>query len=107
MYDNNDRFNLFLGTIGKNYNPANTMSMVYKEDGFSLKFVLCVGEKNQINIEITRNGRSKNDIEKISFYDGEYQFKDVYDQEKMLFITSCLMNGVIELIEYYYKYKKL
>ena len=107
MYDNNEKFHLFLGTIGKNYNPANTMAMVYKEDGFSLKFILCIGEKNQINIEVTRNGRNKNDIEKISFYDGEYQFKDVYDQEKMLFITSCLMNGVIELIEYYYKYKKL
>lgn len=107
MYDNNDLFNLFLGAIGKNYNPKNTLAMIYKEKGFSIKFVLVIADKNQINIEITRNGQNKNDIEKISFYDGEYKFKDIYDQEKMLFIISCLMHGVIELIEYYYKNKKL
>ena len=107
MYDNNDSFNLFLGAIGKNYSPKNTLAMIYKEKGFSIKFVLVIADKNQINIEITRNGQNKNDIEKISFYDGEYKFKDIYDKEKMLFIISCLMHGVIELIEYYYKNKKL
>jgi len=107
MYDNNESFHLFLGAIGKNYSPRNTLAMIYKEQGFGIKFVLVIGNKNQINIEITRNGQNKNDIEKISFYDGEYEFKDIYDQEKMLFIISCLMHGVIELIEYYYKNKKL
>ena len=107
MYDNNDSFHLFLGSIDKKYNVKNTLAMVYKENGFSIKFVLVISNKNQINIEITRNGQSKNDIEKISFYDGEYKFKDIYDQEKMLFIVSCLMNGVAELVDYYYKNKKL
>ena len=107
MYDNNDSFHLFLGAIGKNYSSRNTLAMIYKEKGLSIKFVLVIADKNQINIEKTRNGQNKNDIEKISFYDGEYEFKDIYDQEKMLFIISCLMHGVIELIEYYYKNKKL
>lgn len=108
MYSNDNKFHLFLGTIGKNYNPANTLAMIYKEDGFSIKYVLCKPkDNNQINIEITRYGQSKNDIEKISFYDGEYEFKDIYDKEKMLFVISCLMNGVTELINYYYKNKKL
>lgn len=106
MYDNNDTFHLFLGSIDKRYNSKNALAMVYKENGFSIKFVLDI-EESIINIEIIRNGRSKNETERISFYDGEYQFKDIYDQEKMLFITSCLMNGVVELIEYYYKNKKL
>lgn len=107
MYDNNSDFHLFLGSVGKSYSSRNTLAMIYKEHGFGIKFVLVISDKNQINIEITRNGQSKNDIEKISFYDGEYQFKDIYDQEKMLFIVSCLMNGVAELVDYYYKNKKL
>lgn len=106
MYDNNDTFHLFLGSIDKRYNPNNALAMIYKENGFTIKFVLDV-EESQINIEIIRAGKSKNEAERISFHDGEYQFKDIYDQEKMLFITSCLMNGVVELIEYYYKNKKL
>lgn len=107
MYDNNDKFHLFLGAVDRKYDYKNTLAMIYKESGFSFKFVLCSSTKNQINIEITRNGQNKSDKEIISFYDGEYEFKDIYDHEKMLFITSCLMNGVIELIEYYYKNKKL
>lgn len=117
MYDNNKSFHLFLATIGKNHYKNNDIiakAMIYKEEGFSIKFVLLYesdidpdNDKKQINIEIQRNGQNKNDIERISFYDGQYKFKDVYDEEKMLFITSCLMNGVLELIEYFYKNKKL
>lgn len=110
MYDNNDRFHLFLGTEPKHNKRNNkSLAMIYKENGFSIKFILVFedGNRNQINIEITRKGQNSNDIEHISFYDGEYKFKNIYDQEKMLYITSCLMNGVCELIEYYYKYKKL
>lgn len=113
MYDNNDKFHLFLATVTKNVNPNNTFAMVYKEPGFTIKFVLVFEDnidpdniKKQINIEIQRSGQNKNDVERISFYDGEYKFKDIYDQEKMLFITSCLMYGVVELIEYFYSNKK-
>ena len=104
MYNNNDKFHLFLG-IDKKY-TSNNLAIIYKEDGYIIKFVLNV-EMTQINIEIVRSGKNKNETERISFIDGQYQFKDIYDQEKMLFITSCLMNGVVELIEYYYKNKKL
>jgi hypothetical protein len=65
------------------------------------------GEGKQINIEIIRNAQNRKDVERIQFYDGEYEFKDEYDQEKMLFIISCLMHGVQELIIHYYKNKKL
>lgn len=110
MYDNNDKFHLFLATEPR-YNKKNnkSLAMIYKENGFYIKFILVIENsgKNQINIEINRKGQNSTDIEHISFYDGEYEFKSIYDQEKMLYITSCLMDGVKELVEYYYKYKKL
>lgn len=116
MYDNNKNFHLFLADIknkSKNKN-IETRAMIYKEEGFSIKFVLFYesnidpdNDKREINIEIQRNGQNKSDIERISFIDGTYKFKDIYDEEKMLFITSCLMNGMVELIEYFYKNKKL
>ncbi len=116
MYDNNKNFHLFLADIknrSKN-KDIETRAMIYKEEGFSIKFVLIYesnidpdNDKRQINIEIQRNGQNKSDIERISFFDGSYEFKDAYDEEKMLFITSCLMNGVAELVEYFYKNKKL
>ena len=106
MYDNSSKFHLFSATI-KNNTIKNSMAMIYKEEAFSIKFILINGNKKQINIEIQRNGQTKNDIEHISFFDGEYKFKDKYDEEKMLFITSSLMSGVIELLEYYYANKRL
>lgn len=46
MYDNNNKFHLFLATVNnKNYNLKNALAMIYKEDGFSIKFVLVLGEK--------------------------------------------------------------
>lgn len=123
MYDNNKNFHLFLANIDKklkNDAAVEAIAMIYKEEGFSIKFVLiydrynieCNGtedddKRRQINIEIQRNGQNKSDIERISFFDGRYKFKDIYDEEKMLFITSCLMNGVAELVEYFYKNKRL
>lgn len=109
MYNNDNKFHLFIGSIKKNvYNSNNTYAMIYKETGFEIKYVLSylIGA-NQINIEIIRNNQNKNDKDVISFNDGEYKIKNKYDEEKMLFITSCLINGLIELIEYYYKNKKL
>ena len=108
MYDNNEKFHLFLGVVNSKKISDNTFAMVYKGDGFLIKFVLVAdweSGRHQIKIEITRGGQNKNNIEKIEFYDGEYQFKDEYDKEKMRFIISCLMNGVVELVNYYYENK--
>lgn len=106
MYSNFDGFHLFVGSIPKGRTAINTCSMFYEEkDKFTIAYVL-YKENKQINIEIKRNGKNSSDKEIISFKDGEYQFKDVYDQEKFLFMTSCLMSGVCELLEYYYKNKK-
>ena len=107
MYGNSDNFHLFLGTLPKNYTKKNACSMFYKQgNDFSIGFILIKTDKT-INISIRRGGQNRNEVENISFVDGTYQFKDIYDQEKFLFITSCLMTGVVELITYYYKNKKL
>lgn len=107
MYSNNNNFHLFTGTLPKGYFKHNSCSMFYKEkDNFTIGFVLLKNER-KIIIEIDRKGQNtKSDKEYISFIDGEYQFKNIYDQEKFLFITSCLMDGVCELITYYFKNKK-
>lgn len=107
MYGNNDNFHLFTGTLPKGYTRNNACSMFYKEkDNFTIAFVL-TNPMNCINIEIDRKGQNiKSEKEYISFIDGEYKFKNIYDEEKFLFITSCLMNGVCELITYYFKNKK-
>ena len=109
MYDNNnDKFHLFIGTLPKN--SKNMRAIVYKESGFTIKYVLKHNPSdasfNEIGIEITRNGHSMQETEQFQFYDGEYEFKDEYDEIKMQFITACLMNGVKELIRYYYDNKK-
>jgi len=107
LYGNNDQFHLFLGTMPKNYTKLNACSIFYKDtDKFAIGFVMLKDER-KINIEIDRKGQHiKSEKEYISFVDGEYKFKDIYDQEKFLFITSCLMSGVAELVEYYYKNKR-
>lgn len=107
MYGNNDNFHLFTGTLPNGYTKLNACSMFYKEkDNFSIGFIL-LKDTRTINIEIDRRGQTIKSVkERISFVDGEYQFKSIYDQEKFLFITSCLMDGVCELISYYFKNKK-
>ncbi len=105
MYGNSDKFHLYIGTLPKNRYKVNTCSMFYKEDGFSIAFLL-YKENHTVNIKIRRSGQNSSDEEQISFVDGSYQFKSIYDQEKFLFITSCLMNGVCDLIKYYFKNKR-
>lgn len=106
MYGYNGNFHLFTGTLPKGYTKLNACSMFYKEkDNFSIGFVLLKNTR-EINIKINRMGQTRSEEELISFVDGQYQFKNIYDQEKLLFITSCLMNGVSELITYYFKNKK-
>lgn len=107
MYGNNDNFHLFTGTLPKGYTRVNACSMFYKDkDNFSIGFIL-LKDTRTINIEIDRRGQTiKSEKERISFIDGQYEFKNIYDQEKFLFITSCLMEGVCELITYYFNNKK-
>lgn len=107
MYGNNDNFHLFIGTLPKGYTKLNSCSMFYREkDSFTIGFIL-FKDSRTINIEIERRGQTiKSEKEHISFIDGQYKFKNIYDQEKFLFITSCLMDGVCELITYYFKNKK-
>jgi hypothetical protein len=80
---------------------------VYKEDNYTITIMLSK-ISNEIHIEINRNANTNdyNSTEKISFNDGEYQFKDIYDREKFRTIISCIMTGVAELINYYYKNKR-
>jgi hypothetical protein len=80
--------------------------MIYREPSFSITFLL-FKETKEINIEIARAGQSiKSEKEHIQFIDGTYECKTVVDKEKFLFITASLMNGVSELVEYYYKNKR-
>ena len=107
MYGNSEDLHLFIGTIPKGYSGDTACSMFYKQkDHFTIGFVMLKPERS-INIEIDRKGQNiKSEKELISFIEGEYELKDEYDKEKFLFITSCLMDGVCELITYYYKNKK-
>jgi hypothetical protein len=106
MYGNNDKFHLFIGTTPKGYNKSNSCSMFYKGEDFSIGFIL-LKDTRTISIEIYRKGQNvKLETERIHFIDGEYEFKDIYDEEKFLFMTSCLMTGVTELVTYYFKNKK-
>ena len=107
MYSNNNNLHLFTGTLPKGYTWDSACSMFYKvKDHFTIGFVL-LKDTRTINIEIERLGQNiKSEKEYISFTAGDYEFKDVYDQEKFLFMTSCLMDGVCELITYYFKNKK-
>ena len=101
MYCNDESHNLFRG-VGKSY-PV----IIYEEKGkFTIYFGL-VEERKEITIEICRVLRSKKDREVITFRDGDDDvIQNKYDEEKFLFIISCLMNGLAELMEFYYKNKK-
>lgn len=106
MYDNNsEKFHLFLATAPSKNNKS--AAMIYKEDGFSITYVLRYFEgKKEIGIEINRSGKNMAEKEQIKFFDGEFTIDTYYDEEKFLFITSCLMNGLKELIKYYYENKR-
>lgn len=104
-YYDGSPLHLFIGTTPKEKNSFNTHSMIYKDKTFSIIFVLEERDK-RINIEINRSLDNRNNAEKISFKDGEYEYKNLYDEEKFRTIVSCLMNGTKELINYYYKNKR-
>lgn len=102
MYGNDNNHYLFSATIPKGYSAA----MIYKEDNFEIKYVLRENDK-LIAIECITKSQNTKHSRKVQFHEGDNIIKDKYDEELFLFIISCLMNGLIELMTYYYKNKKL
>lgn len=106
MYGNCNQFHLFTATYPKGYTKVNCCSMIYKEDSFSIAFIL-FKETKEINIEISRVGQTiKAEKEYIKFVDGTCKYRNMYEAEKYLFIIASVMNGTAELVEYYYKNKR-
>ena len=104
MHSNNDNgHNLFSATLpSQNFTGG---AFIYKEANFQIKFVMRSTDKT-INIEIERVLKSKNKRNTISFKDGEAVITNKYEEEAFQFIIACVMDGLIDLIQYYYKNKK-
>jgi hypothetical protein len=103
MHSSNNKYHhLFSATLPNNYKGG---AFIYKEDNFSIKFLLRSSDKT-INIETERSMISKKEKNVISFKDGEAVINNKYEEEAFQFIIACIMDGLIELIEYYYKNKK-
>ena len=102
MYADYENHNLFLAEIPKNYDAA----MIYKEKNFEIKYILRTADKH-ISIQTSRNYRTSKESDTISFTEGDNIIKDIIDEQRFLFIIACLMNGLSELIIYYYNNKKL
>lgn len=104
MYSSNDsKHHLFSGTL-----PTSTYdggAFIYKEEYFTIKFLLRASDRT-INIETEREMRSKKEKQTISFRDGEAVINNVYEEEAFQFIISCIMDGLIDLIKYYYHNKR-
>lgn len=105
-YNDTSTLHLFLATVPKG--QKNMYAMIYREANFSIKYLLQLKDNDKIiNIEIDRNTSNKsNTPERISFNDGEYEITSEVEEQKFIFIISCLMNGIKELIVYYYKNKR-
>ena len=106
MYGNDSSHNLFSARVPKGYDAA----MIYAENSFEIKFVLgkSIDNDNEINIQTRRTTRSSGERTKsLKFNEGENIIHSKEDEQSLLFIISCLMNGLIELMMYYYKNKKL
>ena len=101
LYNNNNHHKLFSATFPGGYDAA----IIYKEEWFTIKYILRKSDRMiGINIEKTCNnkGGARDKKETIQFIEGQAEINNKYDEEKFLFIISCLMNGLCELIEYYY-----
>lgn len=106
MYGNDSSHNLFSARVPKGYDAA----MIYAENNFEIKFVLgkSIDNDNEINIQTRRTTRSSGERTKsLKFNEGENIIHSKEDEQSLLFIISCLMNGVAELVTYYYNNKKL
>lgn len=103
MYGNDENHYLFSATVPKGYDAA----MIYVENNFEIKFVLRE-EDREINIQTRRTSRSSNaNTRNIKFHEGDNVINGTEDEQAFLFIIACLMNGLSELITYYYNNKKL
>lgn len=102
MYGNDEKHFLFSASIPKGYDAA----MVYKEDNFEIKYVLRTQDR-LICIQTKRSSRNNKAVDEINFHEGDQVINNVIDEQKFLFIIACLMNGLSELITYYYNNKKL
>ena len=100
-YNEDYNLHLFLGYIKSKNN--NIKVMMFKDKNYSFNFAL-EPQTRRINIEIYRNVNKPS--EKISFIDGQYNPDNMYEKEKILFITSNLMYAVKELMIYLYKNKR-
>lgn len=102
MYGNDESHYLFSATVPKGYDAA----MIYKEKNFEIKYVLRKEDK-RISIQTSKTSRTDKNLNTISFNEGENVIHNIIDEQRFLFIIACLMNGLSELIIYYYKNKKL
>lgn len=83
-------------------------SIVYEEDTFRIIFLLSSKPNGVkiIDVELSKKNTKQKDRKTYKFIDGEsYKFKDVYDEECVLFIVSNIMDSLYNLITYYYKRK--
>ena len=106
MYGNDPSHNLFSATVPKGYDAA----MIYAENNFEIKFVLgrTINNDNEINIQTRRTTRSSGEKTKsLKFNEGDDIINNIEDEQFFLFIVSCLMSGVAELVTYFYNNKKL
>lgn len=102
-----NELHLFSGSNPKNMPRTKCRCIIYNTEKFSISYLLMPKDTgNEITIEISRSMQgSRPEKEYFSFIDGEYTMKDQYDYQKMQFLVACLMNGVVELVKYYYKNK--
>lgn len=106
MYGNDPSHNLFSATVPKGYDAA----MIYAENNFEIKFVIgrTINNDNEINIQTRRTTRSSGEKTKsLKFNEGDDILNNIEDEQFFLFIVSCLMSGVAELVTYFYNNKKL
>lgn len=106
MYGNDPSHNLFSATVPKGYDAA----MIYAENNFEIKFVIgrTINNDNEINIQTRRTTRSSGEKTKsLKFNEGDDIINNIEDEQFFLFIVSCLMSGVAELVTYFYNNKKL
>ena len=108
------RFNLHIRNSKKeSYRRKQPIDMaIYKYgiNNFEIKFVLgkSIDNDNEINIQTRRTTRSSGERTKsLKFNEGDNIIHSKEDEQSLLFIISCLMNGVAELVTYYYNNKKL
>lgn len=100
---NNESLHLFAATLPtQNYNGG---AFIYEDKYFSMKFLLGAADRS-IKIELETFNRNKKNKSIISFIEGESVINNKYDEEKFRFIISCVMDGVTELIQYYYNNKR-